>query len=113
MKFFNDKKFEAVKVIWQKFYKRWNKNEKEDEKNRSRQSVERRSTDERSYGSDNFKYESSECYKIREAEYFKWIRVYGYDKEINEAQRREWQERIAGRIIKGHFIDRMLINYKD
>ena len=73
--------------------------------------VERRTEDGQRHDKVAFEYNSSEYWKGRETEHWRWIRVYENWKERFRDERIGNQERMAENYIQHHHIDRMLIRY--
>jgi hypothetical protein len=103
LKFFNDKRYEAVKVLWNKFCKRWRPKAKVIEQSpvvKPQWVVAK-----------IFEYESSQYRASREEEYWRWMRVNEHYRDNFKDEWYEYQEMMAQKLMKRHHIDRMLIHY--
>ena len=112
--FLREKDFKLLEILKEKFLRRtrsfW-KGEKEALKTRARKAVERRTVNEARLDREGFEYESSEYWKGRETEYWRWMRVYEYHRGRTEQERLEWQEEVAIKVQERSRINAKLIKY--
>ena len=111
LKFFNDKRFEVITALWQRFCKRLSAKDKKAAKVCAIKPVDQRSTGEGCIDRETFEYEASAFKPSRESEHWRWIRVYEYYKERYAEQRYEMQQRAALRIMERSRINPKLIKY--
>jgi hypothetical protein len=108
LKFFNDERFEAVIILWQKLCKRLSGQYRSVQKPLAEPQPIVKSE---WVVPETFEYESCNYAPSHQTERWRWIRVYEYFKEKNSNERYEFEEMMAQKLSKRHHIDRMLIHY--
>ena len=113
LKFFNDKRFETVKVLWQRFYKRWSKKHGQAVRTCVVKAIEPRLVQEAGPDKWTIQWESTAQARADQeyVRYWQWIRVYEYYKDRFMDERYERQEIIAQKVMGRQRIDRMMITY--
>lgn len=106
-------RFEAVKVLWQRFCEKFRAKDKKAAKVCVVKAVEPQSKQEISPDRCEIEWQSTAEARLgkNQLEYWRWIKAYEYYDDINFSERYERQERIAQKIMNRHHIDRMLIHY--
>ena len=109
--FLREKDFKVLEFLKEKFLRRarsfW-KGEKEALKISATKAEKRKSVN---IDREEFEYESSEYWKGRETEYWRWMRVYEYHRGRTEQERLEWQEKVAIKVQERSRLNAKIIKY--